>query len=104
MLFNRSMCRAVFALLAIGMAAAAGAAEVRVAVAANFTAPLKKIAAAFTAATGHTVVASYGATGMLYAQIANGAPFDVLLAADEVVPAKLEKDGLTIYQTRPGTP
>ncbi|MBC7573937.1 MAG: molybdate ABC transporter substrate-binding protein [Herminiimonas sp.] len=97
---NRSMYRVVFASLAIGMAAAAGAAEVRVAAAANFTAPLKKIAAAFTAATGHTVVASYGATGMLYAQIANGAPFDVLLAADEVVPAKLEKDGLAVPGTR----
>src|SRR5512143_1490925 len=72
----------------------ADAGEVRVAVAANFTAPMKQIAALFQADTGHTVQASYGATGKFYAQIKNGAPYDVLLAADDTTPARMVTEGL----------
>ncbi len=72
----------------------ADAGEVRVAVAANFTAPMKQIAALFQADTGHTVQASFGATGKFYAQIKNGAPYDVLLAADDTTPARLAAEGL----------
>ena len=72
----------------------ANAGEVRVAVAANFTAPMKQIAAQFQADTGHTVQASYGATGKFYAQIRNGAPYDVLLAADDSTPEKMAAEGL----------
>jgi molybdate transport system substrate-binding protein len=68
------------------------AAEVQVAVAANFTAPMQKIAPLFEADTGHKVVLSFGSTGRFYAQIKNGAPFDVLLAADDETPAKLEAE------------
>ena len=78
---------------------AAAAAEVSVAVAANFSAPLEAIADAFTAATGHHVLVSAGATGVLQAQITQGAPFDVLLAADETTPAKLEQGGLAVRGT-----
>lgn len=67
----------------------AGAAEVNVAVAANFSAPMQQIAADFERATGHKVLLSLGATGKFYAQIKNGAPFDVLLAADVETPARL---------------
>jgi len=70
------------------------AAEVHVAVAANFTAPMQKIAQAFEQDTGHRAVLSFGSTGNLYAQIKNGAPFQILLAADEETPLKLEKEGL----------
>ncbi|MRR52268.1 MAG: molybdate ABC transporter substrate-binding protein [Rhodocyclaceae bacterium] len=66
--------------------------EVSIAVAANFTAPMQKIAPAFEKATGHKVVASYGSTGKFYSQIKNGAPFEVLLAADDETPAKLVKE------------
>ena len=76
------------------------AAEVRVAVAANFTAPMKRIAEAFEKDTGHKAVLSFGSTGKLYAQITNGAPFDVFLAADDETPEKLEKDGTAIASTR----
>jgi molybdate transport system substrate-binding protein len=69
---------------------------VQVAVAANFTAPMKEIAAQFEQATGHKVQASFGATGKFYAQIKNGAPFDILLAADDETPAKLEKEGAAV--------
>ncbi len=79
----------------VGLLAAAGAqaGEVSVAVAANFTAPMQRIAAQFEADTGHKAVLSFGATGKFYAQIRNGAPFDVLLAADDETPARLEKEG-----------
>jgi molybdate transport system substrate-binding protein len=69
------------------------AAEVQVAVAANFTAPMQKIATAFEADTGHKPQLAFGSTGRFYAQIRNGAPFDVLLAADDETPARLEREG-----------
>ena len=67
--------------------------EVQVAVAANFTAPMKLIAAEFEKETGHQTVLSFGATGKFYAQITNGAPFEVFMSADDTTPAKLEKQG-----------
>ena len=78
----------------------AQAATVHVAVAANFTAPLKVIATEFERATGHTVTTSSASTGKLYAQIRNAAPFDVLLAADDETPARLQIEGLAIANTR----
>jgi molybdate transport system substrate-binding protein len=66
----------------------------QVAVAANFAEPIKAIAAVLEKTTGHTLSVTLGATGKLYAQIKNGAPFDVLLAANTEVPLALEKDGL----------
>jgi molybdate transport system substrate-binding protein len=77
-----------------------GAAELQVAVAANFTAPMQRIAAAFEAATGHKAMLSFGSTGKFYAQIRNGAPFELLLAADEQTPARLENEGLAVPGTR----
>lgn len=64
-----------------------------VAVAANFSAPAQKIATAFTASSGHKVQIVVGSTGKLYAQIKNGAPFHLLLAADDETPARLVKEG-----------
>ena len=71
-----------------------------VAVASNFSAPMKVIAQAFERETGHTVSLAFGATGQFYAQIRNGAPYAVLLAADEATPAKLESEGLGVAGTR----
>lgn len=76
------------------------ATEVSVAVAANFTAPMQKIAQAFELETGHQAVLSFGTTGAFYAQIKNGAPFEVLLAADEATPAKIEVEGLGVTGSR----
>ncbi|MFM2058034.1 MAG: molybdate transporter substrate-binding protein [Pseudomonadota bacterium] len=76
------------------------AAEVVVAVAANFTAPAQQIAAEFARDTGHSAQLSFGATGKFYAQIRNGAPFDVLLAADDTTPARLEGEGATVAGSR----
>ncbi|MCX7205571.1 MAG: molybdate ABC transporter substrate-binding protein [Proteobacteria bacterium] len=68
--------------------------EVQVAVAANFAGPMQKIAVLFEQSSGHKLLLSSGATGKFYAQIKNGAPFEVLLAADDETPAKLEKESL----------
>nr|WP_225917641.1 molybdate ABC transporter substrate-binding protein [Pseudomonas zanjanensis] len=76
------------------------AAEVQVAVAANFTAPIQAIAADFEKDTGHKLVAAYGATGQFYTQIKNGAPFEVFLAADDTTPARLESEGDTVKGSR----
>jgi molybdate transport system substrate-binding protein len=86
----------VFLIAAMGCAASmpCGAGEARVAVAANFAEPIKAVAAVLEKTTGHTLKITVGATGKLYAQIRNGAPFDVLLAANTQTPAQLEKDGL----------
>jgi molybdate transport system substrate-binding protein len=76
------------------------AAEVSVAVAANFAAPMKIIAQNFERETGHKAVLSFGATGQFFAQIKNAAPFAVLLAADTHTPAKIEKAGLGVAGTK----
>ena len=86
--------RSLWSALLFFMAGSLHAAEARVAVAANFAEPVKAIAAVLEKTTGHTLKISVGATGGLYAQIKNGAPFDVMLAADTKTPAQLEADGL----------
>ncbi|MES2999682.1 MAG: molybdate ABC transporter substrate-binding protein [Pseudomonadota bacterium] len=96
-----SLPRRFVALFAgVAIAGAVHAADVSVAVAANFTAPMQKIAAAFEADTGHKATLAFGATGAFYAQIRNGAPFQVLLAADDETPARIEKEGLAAPGTR----
>ena len=79
---------------------AARADSVSVAVAANFAAPMQKIVAAFEADTGHKVTVSLGASGKFYAQITHGAPFQVLLSADEATPARLEREGKVVANSR----
>lgn len=77
-----------------------GAAEVHVAVASNFKEPMRGIAAAFERETGHRAVLCFGATGKFYAQISQGAPYDMLLAADQAVPTMLVKEHLALPGTR----
>lgn len=87
-------------MLLLAAALPASAAQVQVAVAANMAAPMRKIAADFARATGHEAVVVPGSTGKFYAQIRSGAPFEVLLAADDETPAKLEQEGLAVAGTR----
>ena len=94
------MKNALFFALTAAIAGFAHADEVQVAVAANFTAPMQQIAAQFEKDTGHKAVLSFGATGKFYAQIVNGAPFELLLAADDETPARLEKDGQGVPGSR----
>jgi len=77
----------------------AEAATVRAAVAANFTKVAEQIGADFKAVTGHDVVFSFGATGVLYTQITQAAPFDVFLSADDKRTATAIKDGFGVEGT-----
>lgn len=88
------------AFVAALLAGAAHADTISVAVASNFTAPMQKIAAQFEQDTGHKAELSFGATGKFYAQINNGAPFGVLLAADDTTPEKIAKEGKGDAATR----
>ncbi len=94
----RRFCLGFLSFLSLMAQAQAG--DALLAVAANFTAPMQKIAQAFEQDTGHKAVLSFGATGSFYAQIKNGAPFDVLLAADDDTPLKIEKEGLSVVGSR----
>ncbi len=89
--------RAVIAVLALSWTAGlAHAGEVKIAVAANFTQAAKELGEAFENETGHDAVFSFGSTGLLYAQISQGAPFEVFLAADQARPEKAVAEGLAI--------
>lgn len=92
--------RYVVGAIAVAAAAPAAAEKVNVAVAANFTAAMKEITSKFEAETGHQAVVSYGSTGKLYAQILNGAPFGLFLAADTARPERLEEGGRSLTGSR----
>lgn len=98
----RRLLRTVLSLLGALLAVACPlrADPVHVAVAANFSAPMQRIAAAFERETGHTPLLSFGATGKLRAQIENGAPFELLLAADDTTAGKLVATGAALEATR----
>ncbi|MCL1825222.1 MAG: molybdate ABC transporter substrate-binding protein [Betaproteobacteria bacterium] len=86
--------------LSCSLAPFAQAGEVTAAVAANFTGSMQTLAVEFERDTGHKAVLSFGSTGQFYAQIKNGAPFDVFLAADSATPAKLEAENSTVSGSR----
>lgn len=98
------MSRILFCLVALlgllGLLGEVQSAQVNVAVASNFAGPMQKIAQAFEQETGHKAILSLGSTGHLVAQIRNGAPFQILLAADDESPVKLEKEGLGVAGSR----
>jgi molybdate transport system substrate-binding protein len=75
-------------------------AELHVAVAANFSAPLQKLAPMFEKASGNKLIISAGSSGQLYTQIKQGAPFDVFLSADTDKPRQLENEGLAVPESR----
>jgi molybdate transport system substrate-binding protein len=90
----------VAALLILACHSAARAGEVLVAAAANFAGPIARIGEAFTAGTGHVLKVSTASTGKFYSQIVGGAPFEVLLAADDETPARLVAEGHALAGTR----
>lgn len=85
--------------LAALMTANALAADVSAAVAANFTKPAEELGKAFTAKTGDTVTFSFGATGQLYTQLSQGAPFGVFLSADAKRPMQAVTEGFAVEGT-----
>ena len=92
--------RALALLLAFIVSAPALADQLRVAVAANFTAPARELAGLFKERSGHEAVLSFGSSGQFYAQITQAAPFDVFLSADAERPEKLVKAGLALAESR----
>ena len=90
----------VISLLGTLLAVHVNAAEVKVAVAANFAKTLEEITVQFEKDTGHKVLATPGASGKFYAQIVNGAPFEVLISADDETPGKLAKEAKAIAETQ----
>ena len=90
----------VLAWLVLLSPTAAGAAEAVVAVAANFRPVAELLARDFAAGTPHSVRITSGSTGKLYAQVVNGAPFDVFLSADEDTAARLETSALGVPGSR----
>lgn len=84
----------------VPFAAGASAAEVRVAVAANFTETAKELASLFRTQTNHTAVLSFGASGQLLTQVQQGAPFEVLLSADRERPEQAVALGLAVADSR----
>ena len=92
--------RVLGGLVAILVASLVQAGEVQVAVASNFAGPFQALSKAFTAETGHTAVMVSGSTGKFHVQIQSGAPFEVLLAADDETPRKLVAEGLAAGSTQ----
>lgn len=92
--------RQLFPLLLWAVPALTLAAEATVAVAANFAAPAAQLVQAFATRSGHQLRLSSASTGKLYAQISHGAPFDLLLAADQQTPQRLIDDGLAVADSR----
>ena len=82
------------------LSAQVNAAEVNVAVAANFALPMERLAVLFHKESGHTLKISAGASGKLYTQIKAGAPFDAFLSADEEVPKRLLQEGAAVAGSR----
>jgi molybdate transport system substrate-binding protein len=87
-------------LLGLFLAGPAAGEEAVVAVAANFSEVAERLERDFERDGGHTLTLVAGSTGKLYAQIANGAPFDAFLAADQARPERLERERLAVAGSR----
>lgn len=98
--FSLRRVAAALTIAVLGIAGAAHAESVNVAVAANFTEPAKALAVTLKETTGHDALLSFGATGAFYTQIKEGAPFDVFLAADDERPRLLEEEGAIVPGSR----
>lgn len=97
---GRAARAAAWALLVLLGSAPARSETALIAVAANFAEVMERIETAFERQSPHGITITVGSTGKLHAQISQGAPFDVLLAADQQLPERLESTGLAVPGTR----
>jgi molybdate transport system substrate-binding protein len=97
---GRYVGAALVSVILLALAPSSRAAETNIAVAANFTEAAKEIAAAWEKASGHKAVLSFGATGQLFTQISQGAPYDVFLSADQATAKKAGDDGFGTSETQ----
>lgn len=97
----RGMLAALFAALTgLLQPAPAAAEEAVIAVASNFNAAAQALQTRFEQSGEHTVLLTFGSTGRLYAQIRHGAPFDILMSADQATPDRLAAQGQTVAGTQ----
>jgi molybdate transport system substrate-binding protein len=89
----------LFLLIALAAAQVAQAGEVTVAAASDLTFALTDIAHGFERKTGNRVRLVCGSSGNFFAQIQNGASFDVYFSADVEYPRKLAARGLAAAPT-----
>ncbi len=94
---NKVSCLLIMLVLT---SSAARAEEILVAVASNFSAPMEQISAVFEEQTEHELNLVFGSSGRLFAQIQNGAPFQLFFSADQQKPQQLEAAGLTVQDSR----
>ena len=99
--YIRTLCLILSAglLAGIGDAILAGetfADEIAVAAASDLNFAIKDLVGEYEKATGNHVKLSLGSSGNFFAQIQNGAPFDLYFSADIGYPKKLEEAGLTV--------
>lgn len=97
---NTRVLRLLIACLLLALMGTTRADDINIAVASNFTDPIKAIAARFTAQSGQRINLVFGSTGKHYAQIKNGAPFAAFFAADTRRPALLEQEGVALPGSR----
>ena len=97
---NRLIIRILLSITLLMQSVSAQAELLTLAVASNFTAAMNEIVEQFEAGTEHSVRVSYGSSGMIYAQIINGAPFDIFFSADQEKPQALEDAGMILPGTR----
>lgn len=69
--------------------------QVSIAAASDLQSVMPQVAARFEKETGIAVKLSFGSSGNFFAQIQNGAPYDLFFSADIDYPKKLEAVGLT---------
>lgn len=98
--YPKISCYLLASLLVLPVAGTVHAEEILVAVASNFALPMSKLVENFETETGHEVELAFGSSGRFYAQILNGAPYQVFLSADQEKPEQLEESGLTVNDSR----
>ena len=89
-----------FCILFFLSSSVARAEVVHVAVASNFILPAQEIARAFESETSNQIKLSNGSSGKFYAQIKQGAPFQVFLSADSQTPERLSREGVALPSTQ----
>ena len=87
---------ALYFLLTVSLSISVQAEQLTAAIAANFAGTIKQLKPLFEHESGHRLITSFASSGTLFAQIKNGAPFDVFLSADEQRPRQLIHDGLAV--------
>ena len=86
----------LYFLLTASLSISVQAEQLNAAIAANFTGTMKQLKPLFEHESGHRLITSFASSGTLFAQIHNGAPFDIFLSADEQRPQQLINDGIAV--------